>query len=105
MSELRQLEGPILQEANLVPLDLPAPKPPNRFLLAYRGHGRQWQEPQLITLLEFLEAGHSISKAADLAGIPRRSVYDIAERDPQFKEAVAQVHTREGSDWWEDQLR
>ena len=116
MSELRPSDVQYHQVGQSVPLisppstdsntieARPTEQQPNRFLLAYRGHGRQWQESQLIAMLGHLEAGNSISRAAELAGIPRKTAYRIMEADPQWQEAVTQCHAQ-GADFYEDAVR
>ena len=82
--------------------ELPAP---NRFLLAYRGHPRQWQDSQLIDVLVKLGEGHSFAGACELAGIPRRTAYYLIQQVPDFAQAVAQIKASDGADWYEEAIR
>lgn len=77
----------------------------NRFLLAYRGHGRQWKDAQLPDVLHHLGEGHSFAKSCELAGIPRRTAYNLISQEPAFAEAVAHVKRNHGADWYEDAVR
>lgn len=77
----------------------------NRFLLAYRGHGRQWKDSQLTDVLVYLGQGYSFAKSCELAGIPRRSAYRTMDLEPAFAEAVTHVKNNDGADWYRDANR
>lgn len=72
--------------------------PPNRFLLRWRGHGRQWPDEALDTFYEAMRKGLSIQRACDKAGIPQSTLYWMMANDQELKTAVGEVYAHEGAD-------
>ena len=79
--------------------------PGNRYLATFRGHRqRSWGDAEMETFLLAISEGHSMRGAADLAGIPLSTVYWHVNRDPELAQAIGELRTQEGGDWWEERL-
>jgi len=87
----------------------PTQDPPDNVLLArYRGHRtRTWGDAEALHAIELKGQGYTTSEALDMAGIPRSAIWS-ANAPPSgmlLREAITDVHSREGADWWVSKLR